>query len=172
MIHDVNTRTLFPREKTFEVYRVGETSQETPEHFTVNETSLFWGLPLDGTNINYMQAHVLPDPGFQVAKFGWKPRVPDKYKIDYYVDIVNITEHSEERWHVRDLYLDIVIIEGKYAEVLDTDEYLAAIGAGYLSQDEAALALTSLHNLLNILAEHGYSLEAYLASQNIKLEWV
>jgi len=172
MIHDVNTRTLYPLEKRVEVYRVGETSQNTPEHFRLDSTSLFWGIATDGKNINYMQAHILPVPGIQVVKFAWKAHFPDEDKIDYYIDIVNITEHSDKRWHVRDLYLDVIIIEGERAEVLDTDEYLAAIEAGFLGQEEAAFALTSLHELMNALAKHGYSLEAYLASHNIHLDWV
>lgn len=172
MVHDVNTRTLYPLEKTFEVYRVGEARQEKPEHFHLDATSLFWALPVNGRNINYMQAHILPEPNLQIAKFGWKPHVKEKDKIDYYIDVVNITEHSDKRWHVRDLYLDVTVLESKRAEVLDTDEYLAAIEAGYLSQEEAALALTSLHSLMNVLATHDYSLVSYLQEQTIALDWV
>ena len=56
--------------------------------------------------------------------------------------------------------------------VLDTDEFLAAQAAGYMTAEEAAGAITTLHGLLNGLAKNGYSLETYLATHNIILEWV
>ena len=172
MIHEVNTRTFFPLERTLHRRWVGKTSRETPEHFRLDETSLFFALPVDGVAIDYLQAHVLPGIGFQVSKFNWRPHVSEGDKIDYYIDIVEITEHSSERWHVRDFYLDIVVVEGKHAEVLDTDEYLAAVQAGFLTHKEAAFALTKTHALLNALAKHGYSLEAYLNAQGTTLTWL
>ena len=171
-MHEVNTRTFFPLEQTLHSQRVGKLRQEKPEHFRLDDISLFWALPVDGTNIKSMQAHVLPAVELQVVKFGWKEHMPEQDKIDYYIDIVSITERSPERWHVRDLYLDVTVLEGKRAEVLDTDEYLAAVQAGFLTQQEAAFALTKTHELLNVLAKHGYSLEAYLNAQGIQLKWL
>lgn len=172
MIHDVNTRSFFPTEGMVRSQRYGEVSQEKLRHFQLDSQSLFWATAVDGEAINHIQAHVLPSLGFQVAKFGWKPHIKASEKVDYYIDIINLTEHSKSHWHYRDLYLDLVIVEGERCEVLDTDEFLAAIKAGYLEQDEIALALNSLHTLINKLAEHNYQLESYLEHNKIHLQWI
>ena len=170
-MHAVNTRTFFLAEQSVRSQRLGTVREERLEHFRLNDTSLFWGLPVDGTNITYIQAHVLPTLNIQVIKFGWKDDVQEYDKVDYYIDIISISERSPERWHVRDLYLDLVVLEGERCEILDTDEYLAAIAEGHLDKEEAEHALTVTHATLNVLSKHGNSLEAYLATQNIHLSW-
>ena len=172
MIHEVNTHTVLPAEGVMHSQRAGKQRSEHLEHFQLDGTSLFFAFPVDGTAINYNQVHVLPGLGFQVSRFGWQAHVLEKDKIDYYIDIVEIAEHSADRWHVRDFYLDITVVEGERAEVLDTDEYLAAVQAGFLTQQEAAFALTKTHELVNALATHDYSLETYLSAQGIRLEWL
>jgi predicted RNA-binding protein associated with RNAse of E/G family len=71
---------------------------------------------------------------------------------------------------LRDFYLDILVVEGKAAHVLDTDEYLQGIQGGFLSSDEAQFALTRTHELINALAENGYSLESYLHKHGIAVD--
>ena len=171
MIHDVNTRTFFPQTGMLRSQRAGRLREERAEHMVVARSSLFWAWPIDGENINYMQAHVVPELELQIVKFGWKPHVAPWDKIDYYIDIITL-ETSAERWHLRDLYLDVTVVEGQRSSVLDTDEYLAALAAGYLTPQEAAFALTRTHDLLNALAGHGYSMEAYLGAQSVTLEWM
>ena len=115
------------------------------------------------------EGYVLPRLGVQVSRFEYRrERTSDDF--DYYVDIVRVSEQGE-RWTVRDLYLDVLIFDGERAEILDTDEYLAAIREGHLEADEAAYALESAHALLNKLATFGYSLEAYLHSEGVTLTW-
>ena len=170
-MHAVNTRTFFLATQIVRTQRLGAVREERLEHFHLNDTSLFWGLPVDGTNVTYIRAHVLPASNLQVIKFGWKDDVRERDKIDYYIDIVSIPERSRERWHVRDLYLDLVVLEGERCEVLDTDEYLEALAEGHLGKLEAEHALTVAHATLNALSKYGNSLESYLSAQGIRLRW-
>ena len=117
-----------------------------------------------------MRGQVLPNLGIQVVRFEYRKPKRTHANFDYYVDVMQVSEQGE-RWVVRDLYLDILVFEGKRAEILDTDEYLAAIQEGHLNADEAAYALTTAHSLLNGLAKYGYSLEAYLQAEGVTLAW-
>ena len=117
-----------------------------------------------------MQAHILAQLGLQVVKFEYlEPKRPHT-NFDYYVDVVRVTEQGE-RWTVRNLYLDVLVFDGERAEILDTDEYLAATQEGHLSVEEAAYALETAHTLINKLAQHGYNLENYLQTEGVTLTW-
>ncbi len=111
-----------------------------------------------------MRGQVLPDLGLQVVQFEYREPKRPHANFDYYVDMVRVSEQGE-RWVVRDLYLDILVYEGVKAEIIDTDEYLAAVQEGHLDTEEAAYALTTAHTLLNGLAKHKYSLDAYLRAE-------
>ncbi len=115
------------------------------------------------------EGYVLSKLGVQVSRFEYRrARTPDDF--DYYIDIVRVSEQGEH-WTVRDLYLDVLVFDGERAEILDTDEYLAALQEGHLGADEAAYALGAAHALLNNLATFGYRLEAYLYSEGVTLTW-
>lgn len=115
-----------------------------------------------------IQGHVLPAHGLKVVRF--TRRRPERDDYDYYVDIVRVTEQGE-RWVVRDLYLDVLVFDGVRAKVLDTDEYLAAAAEGHMDEREAEYALLKLHDFIDGLARHGYTLSRYLASQGVTLTW-
>lgn len=117
-----------------------------------------------------LQAHVLPKLGLQVVKFEYREPRRHHASFDYYIDIARVTEQGK-RWVVRDLYLDVLVFDGNKAEILDTDEYLAAIQEGHLGADEAAYALETAHTLLNKLAQHEYTLESYLQTEGVTLTW-
>ena len=135
-------------------------------------TSFSYGLQFSkGQNpkLSRNESHVLPELGIKVSRHTyWRGRSPEDF--DYYVDVARISERGG-RWVVRDLYLDVLVYEGVRAEIVDTDEYLAAIEEGHLNADEAAFALTTAHALLNGLAKYGYSLEAYLQAEGVTLAW-
>ena len=110
-----------------------------------------------------MRGQVLPDLGLQVVQFEYREPKRPHANFDYYVDVVRVSEQGD-RWVVRDLYLDILVFEGKRAEIIDTDEYLAAVQENHLGAEEAAYALNTAHTLLNGLAQYGYSLRTWLKS--------
>ena len=132
---------------------------------------LYFSTLTNNPGLSGIHGSIFPDLGFQVVRFLYLEPKADDADFDYYLDIVRVIERGQ-RWVVRDLYLDILVYEHQHAEVLDTDEYLAAVQAGFLAQREAAFALTRTHELLNGLAEYGYSLEAYLNAQGIHLKWL
>ncbi len=80
---------------------------------------------------------------------------------DFYVDVM-MFDVQETCWTSRDLYLDVIVTEGKAARILDTDEFLGARAEGLLTAAEARFALTTAHTLLNGLGSCGYSLRAWL----------
>ena len=118
---------------------------------------------------HFMEAHILPKLAIQIARFDWREDKGGDY--DFYIDIVRVNE-TGERWVVTDLYLDILVYEGRKLTIEDTDEYLAAIAEGKLTPADAEHALEVTHQTANDLAKNGYSLENYLATHSIILEWV
>ncbi|MCA9839007.1 MAG: hypothetical protein KC422_18975, partial [Trueperaceae bacterium] len=106
------------------------------------------------------------------VRFQWQTTaLAAQYPYDYYLDTIRVVETADP-WIVRDLYLDILVYEGKRAEVVDTDDYLAAQSEGHFEAGEADFALNATHDTLNALANHGYSLRMWLESRNINLTWL
>ena len=116
------------------------------------------------------ESHVLPTPGVEISRFGYREAYRPENPFDYYVDIVGVPEQGEF-WTVRDFYLDVLVYDGERVKILDTDEYLAAIQEGHLTAEEAAHALTALHAFINGLARHGYNLDAHLQAEGVTLSW-
>lgn len=110
-------------------------------------------------HITSMEAYLLPALGLQVNRWGHHPG-SDYAWYDFYVDVMAF-EVGETCWTSRDLYLDVVVVEGRAAYVADTDEFLQAQAEGLLTAEEAEVALTTAHKLLNGLGECGYSLRAW-----------
>ncbi len=127
----------------------------------LNETWLLAQRPMvDHPDFLALSTYVLPDLGIAVTR--WTHRPESAYAwYDYYVDILTC-EPGPTCWTTRDLYLDVVVVEGKFALTSDTDEYLEALREGLLTLEEGAYALTKMHTLLNGLAECGYSMKAWL----------
>ena len=111
-------------------------------------------------HIASMEAYLLPALGLQVNRWGHHPGSAYAW-YDFYVDVMTF-EVGETCWTSRDLYLDVVVVEGRAAYVADTDEFLQAQAEGLLTAEEADAGLTAAHNLLNGLGECGYSLRAWL----------
>lgn len=125
----------------------------------------------DNEHVNRVITQIIPDLNIQVTRFNWRSGNHPYGAYDYYVDIIGEVEQSKEVWAVRDLYLDVLVLEGKWAKVIDTDDYLQALDAGHFLPGERELALERTHWLVNQLGEHGYSLERFLAQHDIRLEW-
>jgi len=171
MIHDVITRTFNLSEGYMLTNRPGAPPKRQLEQHQVFPKSLYWSLPIGGNSVNHIYSHILPSENIAVTQFGWKEHINNKERHDYYVDIINVTEHNDSKWHMRDLYLDLLVYENSRFKIEDTDEYLAAIEVGNLQKDEANQALETLNDLVNQLGIFEHSLVAYLASKDIHLEW-
>lgn len=134
---------------------------------------LYLAMPLKHSkNIKYIKANLIPSLGLKVSKFSFvNEETRQKFgAYDYYVDIVDI-KVSDELWTYDDLYLDVLLWGHKRLEILDTDEFNEATKLGYLSDKQHAHALESLHRFVTWMSYFKYDLDAYLASEDIKLLW-
>ncbi|GGK13923.1 hypothetical protein GCM10008955_04090 [Deinococcus malanensis] len=137
------------------------TYRETPHGLFVGRH--FTGHP----RIRHWQAHLLPELNMVVCHYDFHgPR-----EHDYYLDVARITR-QDQVWTVEDLYLDLIVHDGLRAEIVDTDELLAARVAGYLSEGDMQQAVAVAHQALSGLARANYSLKDWLASHGVGLEWV
>ena len=148
--HDLTAKTHVIERGTFAVDR-----------YEKGDGWLYMARPLvDHPHIAAMEAYLLPALGLQVNR--WEHHPGSEYAwYDFYIDVMTF-DVQETLWTSRDLYLDVIITEGKAARILDTDEFLGARAKGLLTAAEAEFALTTAHTLLNGLGSCGYSLRAWL----------
>jgi len=138
------------------------------EEYRQHEHGLFVARPFVAhPRIRYWEAHLLPALGVQLCRYTLHGHRRD---FDYYMDVAHITEH-DGIWTVRDLYLDLIIHDGARAEILDTDELLAARRAHLVAEDEALGAIERAHTILNDLARHAYCVNDWLERQGVHLTW-
>ena len=173
MIHPVTVLELDADAKTV-VRRRGHQGDEIEKYdidiIQHRSYGLFCKFAVKNKYITHHFSQVLPSLNLLVTHFNWHSEHP-LGNYDYYIDIVGEVEQGEEVWTVRDLYLDVLVFEGKRAKVLDTDEYLQAVDAGHFRPGERDLALERTHWLVNGLGEHGYHLDPFLAQQGVYLDW-
>jgi uncharacterized protein len=119
---------------------------------------------------------MLPALGLRVMR--WMPRPGVEDLEDYYIDVAAITVDDADTdtdtgaWRMVDHYLDILVWTGQRAEVLDHDEFVAAIRAGHLDAETAERALATSFGVVEGLAGHGYDLERWLrTAYGIELFW-
>lgn len=116
--------------------------------------------------IRAWQAHLLPQLGVQLCRYDFH----GEREHDYYLDIASITREGPV-WSVRDHYLDLIVWDGLSAEIVDTDELLAAHAAGLISTPEMHAAVEGAHRVLHGLAQSRYSVADWLAAQGLQLFW-
>lgn len=89
---------------------------------------------------------------------------------DFYLDVVRV-DVEPGCWRTVDHYLDLVVRTGRDVRVLDTDELLAAVRAGLLSDADAERALATAYRAVDGLARHDYRLDAWLAALGAHPTW-
>ncbi|RCW39525.1 hypothetical protein DFQ14_11610 [Halopolyspora algeriensis] len=160
----IETFDLGPRTNTDSKQRT-----RAVDEYHVEPFGLYMARPMvDHPKLTYMQSWLLPELGIRITDFSWRPGC--ERAQDFYVDIVSI-ETGQARWRSVDLYLDIAVGTGQYAEVLDVDEFLTALRAGLLDDATAQHAMTATHTTLDGLARHGYDLSEWLRESGIELSW-
>jgi uncharacterized protein len=117
---------------------------------------------------HWMRTWLLPALGLAVTDFSWNPG--HERDQDFYLDVCEI-ERDGDRWRLTDLYLDIVLRTGRAADVIDVDEFVAAVGARLLDARQAEHALAASYAAVDGLAAHGHDLDAWLAARDIVLTW-
>ncbi len=117
---------------------------------------------------HWMESWLLPELGLCVTDWWWNPgHARDQ---DFYLDVCEIVPDGD-RWRLTDHYLDIVVRNRRGAEVVDVDEFVAAVAAGLLSPGTAEAALHRTHRALDGIAAHGHDLDAWLGGLGIALSW-
>jgi hypothetical protein len=117
---------------------------------------------------HWLRSWLLPELGLAVTDFSWNPG--HERDQDFYLDVC-VIERDGDRWRLTDLYLDIVVRTGRDAQVIDLDEFVAAVGAGLLDAPRAEHALRCSYAAVDGLAAHGHDLDAWLATRGIALTW-
>lgn len=123
---------------------------------------------VDRPTASWIQSWLLPDLGLCVTDWWWKPG--HERDQDFYLDVCEIVRGGD-RWVLTDHYLDIVVRRGRDAEVIDVDEFVAAVALGLLDPATAEAAMHRTHRAVDGLAAHGHDLDAWLADQDIALTW-
>ena len=134
---------------------------------------LYLAMPLEHSrNVKYIKANLIPSLGLKITKFTFvNEQTRQKFgAYEYYIDIADIKTGSDV-WTLDDLYLDVLLWEHKRLEILDTDEFIEASRLDYLSDGQHARALENLHNFVSKISLFKYDLDAYLASEGIRLIW-
>jgi len=116
--------------------------------------------------IRHWQAHLLPGLGVVICRYDFH----GVREHDYYIDVATVTRQGD-LWTVRDHYLDLLVHSGIAAEIVDTDELLAAHGAGFIADCEFRYAVAVAHGVLSGLARARYSMADWLAAEGVALEW-
>ena len=116
--------------------------------------------------IRHWQAHLLPLQHLVVCHYDFH----HQREHDFYFDVAVI---SAERglWTVRDLYLDVVLHEGRGAVIVDTDELLAGHAAGFITTAELHLAVEVAHATLGALSAADFRLSTWARSHDLSLKW-
>jgi len=117
---------------------------------------------------HWMETWLLPEFGLAVTDWWWNPgHARDQ---DYYLDVCEIVRDGDQ-WVLTDHYLDIVVRTGSGAEVVDVDEFVAAVAHGLLDPPAAEAALHRSHRAVDGLATHGHDLDAWLGEFGVTLAW-
>ncbi|HVV10307.1 DUF402 domain-containing protein [Amycolatopsis sp.] len=139
------------------------------EEYRVEPFGLYLARPTPGRpNFHYLESWLLPGLGLRLSDFWFTPG--NERDQDFYLDVVDV-EVDGDRWRSTDLYLDLVVREGRGVEVLDTDELLAAQSAGLLSPADARRALEITYRTVDGLAAHGHKVHDWLSTMDIELSW-
>lgn len=130
-----------------------------------------WGLYLSRPIVGresawWIETWVLPELGWCLSDWYWRPG--HERDQDLYIDIAEI-ERDGRLLRMTDLYLDLVVHRGRATDLLDADEFVAAVAEGLLDTRRAEYALERSHAALDGLARYGHDHEAWLASLGVEL---
>lgn len=144
--------------------------QDRPvDEYRVTPFGLYMSRPMvDRPTAHWMQSWLLPELGLCVTDWWWSPG--HERDQDFYLDICDIVRDGDG-WVLTDHYLDIVVQQRRSAEVIDVDEFVAAVAAGLLDLATAERAMHRTHRAVAGLAAHGHDLDAWLAGFGISLAW-
>lgn len=162
-----------PKEETFDLRGYTNTDPKgvvrAVDVYTVHPWGLYLARPTPGrAQFHYLESWLLPSLGLRATVFHFSPGY--ERDQDFYLDVGEYTA-GPERWHSRDHYLDLVVRTASGVELADTDELMAAVAEGLLSQHDAEQAVLRAVAAVDGLARHGYDLHRWLAGQGMPVTW-
>jgi predicted RNA-binding protein associated with RNAse of E/G family len=162
-----------PKTATFDVAaRVNIDSkgiERAVDEYRVTPFGLYMSRAMVGRpTAHWVESWLLPELGICVTDWWWN--VGHTRDQDFYLDICQIVRDGDE-WQLTDHYLDIVVQHGRGAEVIDVDEFVAAVALGLLDPTTAESAMHRTHCALAGIAAHGHDIDAWLKGFGITLSW-
>ncbi|MGB3334846.1 MAG: DUF402 domain-containing protein [Mycobacterium sp.] len=137
--------------------------------YSVHPWGLYLARPTPGrAQFHYLESWLLPSLGLRATVFHFSPG--HERDQDFYLDVGEYTA-GPQRWHSRDHYLDLVVRTASDVELADTDELMAAVAEGLLSQHDAEQAVLRAVAAVDGLARNGYDLHRWLAGQGMPVTW-
>ena len=141
----------------------------TVERYETTPFGLYMSRAMVGrTSAHWIRSWLLPTLGLAVTDFSWNPG--HERDQDFYLDIATISRDGP-RWVLVDHYLDIVVQQRRSAQVIDVDEFTAALAGGLIDPGGAEAALHATIRAVAGLAAHGNDLDAWLAEVGVHLTW-
>lgn len=124
----------------------------------------------DARAFDALESWVLPAVGLRATIFRFRPGHEHEQRV--YLDVGDFRHVGAGQWEARDFYLDILELPGSAPRIIDTDEFVAAIGAGLINPDDAVRALDISSRAMAGIGLHGGSVDAWLAATvGIELRW-
>ncbi len=115
-----------------------------------------------------LQSWLLPEHDLRITRWEHHPGRADGW--DYYVDVARI-EPGPRWWRSEDHYLDLLVADGREAQLIDVDEFLLAVRSELLDERTAERAMRAACTALEGLARHGNRLDDWMRELGIELSW-
>ena len=139
------------------------------DDYVVRPWGLYLARPTPGrAQFHYLESWLLPSLGLRATIFHFNPGHERDY--DYYLDVGEYTPGADV-WSSEDHYLDLEVCTGRGVTLADTDELLDAMRHGLLAPEVADKAVRRAVHAVDGLARHAYDLNAWLASEGMRLVW-
>ncbi|MEJ5927476.1 DUF402 domain-containing protein [Corynebacterium sp. H128] len=132
------------------------------------EFGLYMARGANHPEFGYLESWLLPSLSVRVNKFHYRPGY--ERNQDFYIDVAAITV-SDEKWHTRDYYVDLISVTGEPVEVVDIDELAAATSAGIITADEAEKAIETTLSAVDGITRAGDDAMGWLTARGIELSW-
>lgn len=163
-----------PKEETFDLVAHTNTDPKgvvrAVDVYTVHPWGLYLARPTPGrAQFHYLESWLLPALGLRASIFHFNPG--HERDQDFYLDVGEYTA-TPQVWRSRDHYLDLVVRTGRDVELTDTDELMAAVREGLLSEGDAERAVNRAVAAVDGLARNGYDLRRWLDEYGMQLSWV
>jgi predicted RNA-binding protein associated with RNAse of E/G family len=162
-----------PKVETFDLTALTNTDPKgcvrTVEEYRLEPFGLYMAREMVGhPQFSYIESWLLPELDLRLTDFWFRPG--HERDQDFYLDVARI-EPGEREWRTMDLYLDIVVRNGRGLSVVDTDELLAANKAELIGAEDADRALHAAFNAVAGIAGAGNDLRVWLESLEMYPVW-